>query len=79
VVGSSAPLVPVQVDAFRIPWFFIACCRFPPSAPSQLNRDDVSFSTGPAITGAGCATKVALLQHPMKSLILAQDERWRRA
>jgi hypothetical protein len=75
---------PVQVDAshplvfYRLLSPLPACTTTP--VPSQLNRDDVSFFDGSSKHGCvGCATSVAQLQHPMKSLILAQDERWRRA
>ena len=53
------------------PWFFVA----PVLVPSQLNRDDELEGL---LWSASCFGGWASF-HTMKSLILAQDERWRRA
>ncbi len=54
-------------------------CRpvVPHAGPSQLNRD--VQQTGSGHRWRRCGLWPAVLHHPMKSLILAQDERWRRA
>jgi hypothetical protein len=62
------------------PGFYFACCLVASAAPSQLNRDDVHFSTGPYLSLVwGVWPLRRHSTHHMKSLILAQDERWRRA
>jgi hypothetical protein len=55
------------------PWFFIALDR---SVPSQLNRDDELDGSTRVVDRQRTLLR---FQHSMKSLILAQDERWRRA
>ena len=65
----------LQVDALSAcPWFFIAPTA---SVPSQLNRDDARFVFGVLLVGPRVCLQAR--SSPMKSLILAQDERWRRA